>query len=138
MVLLPQAQQPAVLAEALPLGFCAESSVHGTDAIVVGNLGQHIDQSIAHAVGERAGAGEQARSRHWREGNRGLELGVVAAAGALEGLRPTVIEDIFALRVALDVEGYGPQQSVFRVLRQQILRLPAGAPADRLRVLQRL
>src|SRR6185503_8198078 len=85
-----------------------------------------------------AGAGEQARAGHRRERYRRLELGIVAAAGALEGLCPAVVEDVFALAVALHIERYRTLQGAVVGLGQQVLRLPAGAAADRLRILQRL
>ena len=108
------------------------------DAVVAGDLGQHVDHGVAHAVFERAGPGEQARSRHRREGHRRLELGIITAAGALEGLRPAMVEDVFALAVALHVKRDGALQGAVVGFGQEILRLPAGAPADRLGILQRL
>src|SRR6266851_9806678 len=107
MILLAEPQQPAMLAELLPVGFAAEGGMDRADAVVAGDLGQHVDHGVAHAVFERAGAREQARPRHRRERHRGLELGVIAAAGALEGLRPAMVEYVFALAVALHIERYG-------------------------------
>ena len=49
-----------------------------------------------------------------------------------------MVEDVFALAVALHVERRGAQQGAVLGLGQQVLRLPAGAPADRLGILQRL
>ena len=108
------------------------------DAIVAGDLGQHLDHGVAHAVFDRAGPREQAGARHRREGHGDLELGIVAAAGALEGLRPAMVEDVFALAVAFHIERGGALQGAVVAFGQQILRLPAGPPADRLGILQRL
>ena len=138
MILLAQPQQPAVRTEALPVGLGAEGGMDRADAIVAGDLGQHLDHGVAHAVFVRAGAREQAGAGHRREGHGDLELGVVAAAGALEGLRPAMVEDVFALAVAFHVERGGALQGAVVAFGQQILRLPAGPPADRLGILQRL
>ena len=108
------------------------------DAVVAGDLGQHVDHGVAHAFGVGAGPHEQARARHRRERHGDLQLGIIAPAGALEGLRPAMVEDVFALAVALQIERGGAQQGAVLGLGQQVLRLPAGAPADRLGILQRL
>src|SRR5258708_29337291 len=63
---------------------------------------------------------------------------MVATAGALEGLRPAMVEDVLALAVALHIERHGAEQGTIGGFGQQVLRLPAGAPADRLGILQRL
>jgi hypothetical protein len=47
------------------------------------------------AFGLRPGPREQARARHWRERHGDLQLGIIAPAGALERLRPAVVEDVF-------------------------------------------
>ena len=84
--------------------------------------------AAAHGVGQRAGAGEQARAGHRRERHRDLELGVVVAAGALEGFGPAVVEDVFAARMALHIAGRGAEQRRRRrVSASRWLRLPAGA-----------
>ncbi len=103
-----------------------------------GDLGQHVDHGVADRVGERAGPGEQTRPRYGREGDRGLELGIVAAAGAFEGLGPAMVEHVLTLAVALHVKRHRAQQRAVGRFGQEILRLPAGAPADRLGILQRL
>src|SRR3546814_2508249 len=46
-------------------------------------------------------AQQQPRAGNGRERNRQLELGIISAAGAHIGVRPVLIEDIFALAVAL-------------------------------------
>jgi len=138
-VILPaEPQQPAAFAEALPVGLAAEGGMNRADAVVAGDLGHHVDHGVADARGVGAGPREKARARHRREGNRDLQLGIVAAAGALEGLSPAVIEDIFALAVAFDVKRRGAEQRAVAGLGQQVLRLPAGSSSDRLGILQRL
>src|SRR5688572_10523079 len=49
-----------------------------------------------------------------------------------------MIEDVFALAVTFQIERGGAQQAAILGLGQQVLWLPAGAPADRLGILQRL
>ena len=138
-VILPaEPQQPATLPEALPVGLAAEGGMDRADAVVARDLGQHVDHGLAHRLGERPRPCEQARTGHRCERDRRLELGIVAAAGAFEGLRPAVVEDVFALAVALHVERNGAEQRAVGSLGQQVLRLPAGAPADGLGILERL
>ena len=49
-----------------------------------------------------------------------------------------MVENVFALAVALHIERYRTLQGAVVGLGQQVLRLPAGAAADRLRILERL
>ena len=138
VILLAEPQQPAMRAEALPLLFCAEGGVDRAYIVVAGDLGEHVDQCVTDSFGKRAGTGKQARSGHWREGHGDLELGIVATAGALQRLRPAVVEHVLALRMGLHVERCSALQRAVVRLRQQILRLPSGAPSHRLGVFQRL
>ena len=48
---------------------------------------------------------QQARAGDRREGRRDLQLGIVTPARPLERVGPMVVEDIFALAVALEVSG---------------------------------
>ena len=48
---------------------------------------------------------EQAASGGGREGNAGQQLGIVAAAGAVQRLGPSVVEDVLALGVSLEIQG---------------------------------
>ena len=132
--LLVGALQEAALAERAPFGFGQEGDVGRRQIIVLGDLGERLRQAPAHGVGELAGPGEQARAGHRRERHRHLELGVIVAAGALEGLGPAVVEDVFAARMALHVAGGGAEQGAVLVLGEQMAGLPAGVAADRIRL----
>ena len=137
VILLAEPQQPAAGTKAPPVGFGAESGMDRADVVVAGDLGQHVDHGVAHRLGERPGSGKQPRAGNRREGNGDLKLGVVAPAGALQGLRPAMVEHILTLRMPLHVErGRALQRAVGR-LSEKVLRLPAGTPANRLGILQR-
>ena len=49
--------------------------------------------------------GDQARAGDRGEGHGALQLGIIFPAGAFKGIGPSVIEDIFALTVQLDIAG---------------------------------
>ena len=76
-----------------------------------GDLDQGIGEAAAHGLRQRSRAGEQAGAGHRGERHRDLQLGVIVAAGVLEGLGPAVVEDVFAARMALHVAGRGAEQS---------------------------
>src|SRR5579872_6450563 len=65
-------------------------------------LPQGSDQRLARAFRRIAGYEEPA-SGHRRERDRDLELGIIAAAGALVGVGPGVVEHVLALAVGLEV-----------------------------------
>src|ERR1051326_1265439 len=75
-------------------------------------------------------------ARHRREGNARLKLGIVAAAGALEGVGPAPIEYVFALRMALQVERQQALDATI-ALDHQMTRPPTGARRSRTGLLQR-
>jgi hypothetical protein len=56
-----------------------------------------------------------------------LQLRIVAAAGALEGVGPAMVEHIFALAVGLQIAGNGAEQGApDAVFQPQMMPLPAG------------
>src|SRR5690606_22365609 len=61
-----------------------------------------------------------------RERHRRLQLRIVTAAGALEGVGPAMVEDVFALAVRLGIAGYGADQVTLRILQPEVMALPAG------------
>jgi hypothetical protein len=136
VVLPAEPQEPAMLAEALPVGLGAIGGVDRADVIVASDLGQHVDQGVAYAGSVGTGSHEQARARNRRERHGDLQLGIIPSARALQGLRPAMVEDVFALAVTFQIERSGAQQGSILGLGQKVLRLPAGAPADRLGILQ--
>ncbi len=71
-----------------------------------------------------------------RERHRHLQLRIVVAAGALIGLGPAVVEDVFALRMRFGVAGDGADDRA-AVFGDEVHGLPAGAVADRAGQFQR-
>ena len=94
------------------------------------------DQRLRRAVG-RVGGDEQAAAGRRRERRGDLQLGIVLAAGALIGVGPGVVEDVFALAVRLEVGRRGGDEPAVGVLDDHMGRRPAGSPADRPEFLQR-
>ena len=80
---------------------------------------------------------EQPPAGHGRERHGDLELGIIAAAGALEGVGPAVVEHIFALAVGLEIGRRGGEQVGRIVLDEDRRRSPARALADAPRFLER-
>src|SRR5690606_33762357 len=58
-------------------------------------------------------------------GHGAQQLGIVAAAGALVCVGPTVIEDVFALAVALEPEGHDAEDAALRVPQGEVPPGPA-------------
>ena len=88
------------------------------------------------AVGVGPGPDQEPASGHRGEGYRHLELRVVAAAGALKGIRPAVVEDVFAHRVRLEIGGEDGGRAAVRAVEDEMLAEPAGLPRRRARLLQ--
>jgi hypothetical protein len=137
MELLVGALQIAARAQRLPFGLRQKRHVRGREFALPGDFGERIAECEPHLLGERAGAGEEARAGHGRERHRGLQLRIVVAADALERVRPAVIEDVFALRVAFQIAGRGADEFALSGFDEQMARLPAGAAANRLRLFKR-
>ena len=67
-------------------------------------LAAGLDQRLAMAAtGMPAPDGQQAGAGHRAERDRDLQLRVVVAAGPLEGVRPAVVEHVFAVAVGFRV-----------------------------------
>src|SRR5580700_8395317 len=84
----------------------------------------------------RAWLDQEPASGRRRERHGDLELWIIAAAGALVGLGPAAVEDIFTARVALDVAGRGGERRAAGGFDDEVLSLPAGPPANRAGLLQ--
>ena len=135
--LLVGALEVATRAEQVPFLLGQEGHVRRGEAVRLGDLGQRVAQRAAHALRRCAGAGEETRAGHRGERNGDLELRVVVTAGALEGVGPALIEDIFALGVPFGVAGRDAEDVALGSLGDQVLRLPAGPRADRFRLFKR-
>lgn len=99
--------------------------------------GQRARQAVAHGVAIGAGPREKPRAGDGRERHAGLQLRVITPARVLIGLRPAVVENIFALAVAFGVERHGAGENARFVARDQVMRRPAGARAHAARIFQR-
>ena len=97
MELLVGALEEAELAGKLPLFAREEGDVEAGDAEPVGHLHRGLEQHRLALDLTFAGADEEALARDGRERDRGLKLRIIAAAGALIGIGPAMVEDIFAL-----------------------------------------
>ena len=94
--------------------------------------------SASRAPGGASAATSSRRPVAGRERRGDLKLRIVAPARPLIGVRPAVVEDIFALAVALEIAGRGGDDAPAAVLDHDMRRRPAGAPADRARGLERV
>ncbi len=135
--LLIVALEEAALAEQRPFRFRHEGDVRR------GRLAQPAE--LDKALGERgfrqhrlrARRDQQAAAGRRGERHRDLELGIIAAAGALIGVGPAGIEDVFAARMGFEIAGRDADDGAVGGLGDEMLRLPAGARSRRFRDLQR-
>src|SRR5208282_5867591 len=135
MELLALALEEAGRAECEPLLLGREGDVERGDAEPPRHLDHAGDERLARA-GRGRGVDEQARPGDRREGDRDLQLGVIAPAGALVRLGPAVIEDIFAVGVALEVHGCRGDEPARLVLHDEVAGQPAGLAAGRAALLE--
>ena len=73
-----------------------------------------------------------------REGHGGLQLRIVAAAGALIGVGPGMVEDILAIGVGFQIAGHAGGDAASGVLQDEMLRQPAGSARRRSALFQRV
>src|SRR5215207_6130803 len=87
------------------------------------------DQVPARVVRARSVGHEETRAADGCERHRHLELRVVAAARAAIGLRPRVVEHVFALRVGFEVARGRGEEPPRLVLHEDMDRRPTrGTP----------
>ena len=137
MELLMGAFEEAARAQELPFRLGREGDVNRGRAAAPADIGKRIGEMRAHGLGVRPWAHEQAASGRGRERHRNLQLGIVAASGALIGFRPTMIEDVFAARMRFCVARDGADDFAAGLFGDEVHRLPPGACSDRLRYLER-
>ena len=128
-------QQPG-LAHQVELVFGGEGDVQRGDAGLVAEPDAGGEQRRLHRLRLGPRRRQQARPGHRRERDRGLELGVVAPAGALERVRPAVVEDIFAVGVALEVHRHGAEHGAVPALEDDVPGVPAGLRRARAALLE--
>ena len=136
MELLVGALEEAVLGEQLPLRLAGESDVHRGSLADTAQRHQPARQRFHDVLAVNAVADQQPRSRRRRERNRNLQLRIVPPAGALIGIGPAAVEDIFALRVRFQIAGHDAGDAAAD-LGHEVSRPPAGARSRRTRFLNR-
>jgi hypothetical protein len=125
--------QPSGLLEQRHLRLGDERGVRGGEAVRRDDALGRSDQG----GGQNRLAGQQAAAGDRRERHGDLELGIIVAAGALIGVRPAVIEHIFAEAVALHISGQHRIGPSVRAVDGDRQRLPAGAGGGAARLLER-
>jgi len=125
------ALQKASPAKQPPFAFGQKCEVDRRQLIGGGYLGGGVGERAADGVFEWAGCRQEARPGDGRERYCDLKLGIIFAARSLEGIGPTMIEHIFAARMALYVAGRGADERAYLVLGKQMARLPTRSPTDR-------
>src|SRR5262249_38963199 len=114
-----------------------EGDVNRGGAAAPAHVRERIGEMRAHGIRLRASPREQPAAGGGREGHGYLKLGIIAAPGALKGVRPAMVEDVFAARMGFHVAGNGAEQLALRIFCEEMHRLPSGARANRLRQLER-
>src|SRR5262245_40614649 len=137
MKLLVRALQKAPFAERAPFLFGQERDVCGREIARSGYFDERVRERSTDRVSYRARGRKQARPGHRRKWNRDLEFWIVVAPGALKGLRPAMVENVFAAGVAFCIAGRRTQRPSVHAFREQVPRLPARSRADRIRLLKR-
>ena len=138
MELLIVALEEAELAGKLPLLARREGDVERGGVEPVGQRRRGLEQERLALWPARSLAHEQARTGDRGEGHGGLQLRIVAAAGALIGVGPGVIEDIFAIGVGFQIAGHAGGDAASGVLEDEMLRQPAGSARRRSALFQRV
>ena len=116
------ADQPAGPAEEIDLVRLYEIGVRARQVVLIDQRLRPRDQRARRFLRP----GEQARAGHRGKGYGDQQLGIISAARALPGIRPAVIEDIFALAMAFDIGGDHALQRAVAVIERDRHRLPAG------------
>ena len=126
--LLVGALEEAVPAEQVPFGFRRERDVHRRRLAHARQFDQACRQRLADRVGGLARGDEQPPSGRGRERHRHLQLGVIAAAGALVGLGPAGVEHVFAARVGFQIAGHHADDRARRSRRRGAAAASRCAP----------
>jgi hypothetical protein len=127
MELLVRALQIAFVGQEAPFVFRQESRMHRRGLPLVAKGDQACRQRRLDRLRLRPRPGQQTGARGRGERHADLQFGVIAAAGALIGVGPTVVEDVFALGMRFQIAGRDTQNLPVGVLSGQVLGLPAGA-----------
>src|SRR5438094_3572434 len=135
VVLPARAGEPAAPLERRHLVGEAEGDVRGRELVLAARALERRGERRDDLAAVHARRGEEARTRHRREGDRDQQLRVVGNARARRGGGPVLVEDELAQAVALHVERAGPDQALALPERQEA-RQPAGRGGGGARVLE--
>ena len=138
MELLVVALEEAERARKLPFLARGEGDVQRGGLEPVGQRRRGLQQERLALGPVRAIAHQQPPTRNRREGHGGLQLRIVAAAGALIGVGPGVIENIFAVGMRFQIAGHAGGDAASCVLQNEMLRQPAGRARRRSALFQRV
>ena len=131
-------QQPG-LGHRPPVRLGRKVDVQRRHAQPLGQGQSPLDQGLAHTGQIRVWMSQEARAGRGGEGHGAQQFGIIAAARPLIGVGPAVVEDVFALAVALQIEGHDAQHGVVVASQRQVMRSPAlgrGRTARRLTGMQ--
>ena len=121
-----RALQEPRFAHQVELVLGGKCDVQRGDVDLVADADAGRQQGRPHRFRARSRGCEQARPGHRRERDRDLELGIVTAAGALECVRPAVVEHVFAVGMVLEIHRHGAEDGALRGLENDVSRVPAG------------
>ena len=131
--LLVGALQEAELAQEAVFVFGREGDVYAGRAVDAAKLDEPAGERLARIARVRTGPHQEPAAGRRRERHRDLQFRIIVAAGVGIGLRPAVVEHIFAARMALQVAGRRGNERAVGGVHQQMLDLPAGTAANRFR-----
>ena len=90
------------------------------------------------SLGRRGRVQQQARARDRGERHSRQQLGVIPAAGALIGIRPAIVEDVFTIGMRLGIERHDPGDLPVRSRQRKMLRRPSRTGCRRAAFLHRI
>src|SRR5580704_4110972 len=90
------------------------------------------------SLGRRGGVQQQAGARNRGERHGRQQLRIIPAAGALIGVRPAIVEDVFAVGMRLGIERYDTGDLAVRSCERKMLRRPSRAGRRRAALLHRI
>src|SRR5262245_15762995 len=137
MELLVGPLQEAALAQQSPFGFGQEGHVGGGQVACGRDVDDGIGKRATNGILRTARNSDQPRPGYRCEWDGDLDLWIVISAGALKGFGPTMVEDVFAARMAFHVARRRAQESACCAFRQHMAWLPASSSPDRPRLLKR-
>ena len=131
------ALQHARLPKRLPLFLQGERRMPGGSPLPFRGFDGRGGKIGACVAFREAGPDKKAVPRHGREGYGGLKLRIIAAARQLVSLGPGVVEDVFAVRMGLEIAGQDRDGGAIGLLQHEMARKPARFRRSRAAFLKR-